>query len=102
MTGQVDRTPFGYSDPARIEHDLIAAGFTDIEFETVEKRSRCGSARDAAIGMCMGSPLRSEIEERDPAKLDQAVEAATAALMPWEGVMGFDAPMSAHMVVATK
>lgn len=98
----LDRTPFGYSDPAQIEHDLIAAGFTDIEFETVEKRSRSPSARDVALGLCCGSPLRSEIEERDPAKLDHAVEAAAAALMHWEGVMGFDAPMSAHVVVATK
>ena len=98
----LDRTPFGYSDPAHIEHDLLAAGFTDIEFETVEKRSRSASAREVALGMCCGSPLRSEIEERDPAKLDDAVEAAAAALMPWEGVMGFDAPMSAHIVTATK
>ena len=52
--------------------------------------------------MCCGSPLRSEIEERDPGQLDHAVEAAAAALMPWEGVMGFDAPMSAHIVTATK
>ena len=98
----LDRTPFGYSDPARIEHDLLAAGFTDIEFETVEKRSRSGSARDVAVGMCCGSPLRSEIEERDASRLDEAVEAASAALMSWEGAMGFDAPMSAHIVVATK
>ena len=98
----LDRTPFGYSDPARIEHDLIAAGFTDIEFETVQKHSRSGSAREVAMGMCCGSPLRSEIEERDPARLDAAVDAAGAALMPWEGVMGFDAPMSAHIVTATK
>ena len=98
----IDRTPFGYADPARIEHDLLAAGFTDIEFETVEKRSRLPSARDAAIGMCMGSPLRSEIEERDPAMLERAVEAATAALARWEGPNGFDAPMSAHIVTATK
>ena len=98
----LDRTPFGYSDPAQIEHDLIAAGFTDIAFETVEKRSRGGSARDVALGMCCGSPLRSEIEERDPGKLDQAVDAAAAALMPWEGVMGFDAPMSAHIITAIK
>jgi ubiquinone/menaquinone biosynthesis C-methylase UbiE len=98
----LDRTPFGYSDPAQIEHDLLAAGFADIEFETVKKRSRSGSARDVALGMCLGSPLRSEIEERDPARLDSAVEAAAAALMPWEGVMGFDAPMSAHIVVASK
>ena len=89
-------------DPAQIEHDLLAAGFTDIEFETVEKRSRSGSSRNVAMGMCLGSPLRSEIEERDPAKLDAAVEAATASLMQWEGVMGFNVPMSAHIVTAIK
>jgi len=98
----LERTPFGYSDRAQIEHDLLAAGFADIELETVAKRSRGGSARDVATGLCMGSPLRSEIEERDSSKLYDAVDAATAALMPLEGVMGFDAPMSAHIVTAIR
>lgn len=98
----IDRTPFGYSDIAQIEHDLLAAGFTDIELETVEKRSRAPSARDVAKGMCLGSPLRLEIEERNAAMLDRAVDAAAAALAHWEGPNGFDAPMSAHVVVATK
>jgi len=98
----IDRTPFGYSDVAQIERDLIAAGFADVELETVEKRSRAASARDVAIGMCCGSPLRSEIEERDPAMLDRAVDAAAAALARWEGPDGFDAPMSALIVTAVK
>lgn len=98
----LDRTPFGYSDIARIEADLNAAGFSDITVETVEKRSRAASARDVAIGLCCGSPLRNEIDDRDPAMLEPAIAAATAALAPWEGPDGFDAPMSAHIVVATK
>ena len=98
----LERTPFGYSDRAQIEHDLLAAGFRDIELETVTRRSRGSSARDVAMGLCMGSPLRSEIEERDASRLYEAVDAATAALMPMEGVMGFDAPMSAHIVTAIK
>ena len=98
----IERTPFGYSDPARIEHDLLEAGFRDIEFETVERRSRLGSAREAATGMCMGSPLRSEIEERDPAKLDEAVDAVARALSRWEGPDGFDTSMSAHVVTAIR
>lgn len=96
----LDRTPFGYADIAQIEHDLLSAGFTDIELETVEKRSRGPSVRDLAIGVCCGSPLRSEIEERDPAMLDTAVDAAEAALAPFVGPGGFDAPMSAHIVTA--
>ena len=98
----LDRTPFGYSDVAQIEKDLLTAGFTDIELETVERRSRAPSARDVAVGMVCGSPLRNEIEERDPAMLDAAVEAAAAALAQWEGPDGFDAPMSAHIVTATR
>lgn len=98
----IERTPFGYADPARIKQDLVVAGFKDINFETVERRSRLPSARDAATGMCCGSPLRSEIEARDPAMLDQAVDAAAQALSRWEGPDGLDTSMSAHIVTATK
>ena len=98
----LDRTPFGYSDVALIEQDLLAAGFRDVAIETVEKRSRAASARDIAVGLCCGSPLRNEIEERDPAMLQPAVDAAAAALAQWEGADGFDAAMSAHIVTATR
>lgn len=98
----LERTPFGYSDPAAIEHDLLEAGFRDITFETVERRSRLASARDAAIGMCCGSPLRSEIEDRNPEMLDRAVDAAAAALSQWEGSGGLDVAMSAHIVTAIR
>lgn len=37
--------PFSYHDPSRIESDLHDAGFGTVEIETVEKRSRCSSAR---------------------------------------------------------
>ncbi|MEO5972045.1 MAG: hypothetical protein ABIP91_01605, partial [Sphingomicrobium sp.] len=94
----LERTPFGYADPAVIEHDLLAAGFTDIQFETIVRTSRV-KARDAATGLTLGSPLRAEIEARDPTMLDAAVEAAAAALAPWEGQ---DGPMSAHLVTATR
>lgn len=95
------RTPFGYHDVARIEADLENAGFSSIEVETVARRSRAAEPSDAATGMCMGSPLRSEIEARDPSRLEEAVQAATARLAPFIGPDGLDAPMSAHVVTAT-
>ena len=58
------RVPFGYHDKAAVEADLSAAGFARIEAETEAMRSRIGSAREAAVGLCQGSPLRSEIEAR--------------------------------------
>jgi ubiquinone/menaquinone biosynthesis C-methylase UbiE len=94
----LERTPFGYSDRARIEHDLLAAGFDDIEFETVQLSSVV-SARDAAVGMCCGSPLNAEIVERDASAIDRVVDAAEQALRPFDGAR---APMSAHVVTATK
>jgi hypothetical protein len=96
------RMPFGYADLGIITADLTAAGFDDIEFETIGHRSRLPSALDAATGMCQGSPLRSEIEARDPAALDRVTRAAAKALAKFEGPDGLDAPMSAHLVMATK
>src|SRR3954451_23953241 len=97
-----ERIPFRYFDRALIESELRAAGFEQIAFETVELRSRAASALDAAIGLTQGTPMRSEIESRDPALLGEATDAAARALQQFEGPAGFDAPMSAHIVVATK
>jgi SAM-dependent methyltransferase len=93
------RVPFGYHDVARIEADLEAAGFSGIEIETVQKRSRSGSARAAAIGLCQGSPLRAEIEARG--SLEAATAAAEKAMARFAGPDGIDAPMLAHVVRAT-
>ena len=97
-----ERIPFRYHDPAVIERDLLAAGFNDIEFETVELRSRALSAAAAAKGLCQGSPMRTEIEKHGPDALKRATDTAEQALRRFEGPDGLDAPMSAHVVVATK
>jgi ubiquinone/menaquinone biosynthesis C-methylase UbiE len=97
-----ERIPFRYHDRELIESDLRAAGFAEIAFETVELRSRVASALDAAIGLTQGTPMRSEIEKRGPDALAAATEAAEHALRQFEGPDGFDAPMSAHVVTATK
>jgi SAM-dependent methyltransferase len=96
-----ERIPFRYHERAQIEADLRAAGFADIVFETVELRSRAASARDAAIGLTQGTPMRSEIEKRGAEALGRATDAAAKALLQFEGPDGFDAPMSAHVVIAT-
>jgi ubiquinone/menaquinone biosynthesis C-methylase UbiE len=97
-----ERIPFRYHDTAEIEQDLRTAGFADIEIETVALRSRAASARDAAIGLTQGTPMRSEIEKRGEKALMTATAVATDALRQFEGPEGFDAPMSAHIVTATK
>lgn len=74
------RTPHGYHDPQRLRDDVAAAGFTDIRVEAVEAVSRASSARDVAVALCQGTPLRTEIEARDAARLEEATGHATAAL----------------------
>ena len=90
--------PFSYTDPALIEADLHAAGFAEIQIETVTLTSRV-AARDAAQGLILGSPFRAEIEQRDPAGPERALNAVTDSLESWDGK---DAPMSAHVVTATR
>lgn len=97
-----ERVPFRYHDVGLIERDLLAAGFTDIEFETVELRSQAASARDAAIALVQGTPMRSDIEQVAPEMLGRATDAACEALRQFEGPDGFDAPMSARLVTAIK
>ncbi|WP_371933007.1 class I SAM-dependent methyltransferase [Bradyrhizobium sp. CCGUVB23] len=74
------QVPHGYHDSSEIREALNAAGFERIDMERVKRHSRAESARAAAIGLCQGTPLRNQIEERDPGRLDEATEAAAAAL----------------------
>ncbi len=92
----MDRGPFSYADPVRIKDDLLASGFTEVEIETRELSSRV-NARDAAQGLVFGSPLRAEIERRDPTSVDRTADAVAQALAHWDGR---EAPMSAHLVTA--
>ena len=96
------RGPFSYYDPAWIERDLRAGGFTNVEIETVELRSRSPSAEDAARGLTYGSPMGIELEEYGPGALEKVFDDFSKAALQFEGPDGFDAPMAAHIVVATK
>jgi len=69
-----ERTPFGYFDESRIRSDLQQAGFGTIAIEHVDKVSHAPSARDAAIGLLQGTPLRNELEARAPGRLDEITD----------------------------
>ncbi|HEY0466293.1 MAG TPA: methyltransferase domain-containing protein [Polyangiaceae bacterium] len=96
----IERTPFGYFDAAAIRAELEAAGFQRIEIDTVELVSQAPSAEYVATGICQGTPLRGEIEARDPNGLALATSAATNALAARFGLGAFENRMSALVVTA--
>jgi ubiquinone/menaquinone biosynthesis C-methylase UbiE len=76
------RIPHGYFDEGRIRADLAEAGFREVTVEEVTRQSHAASARDVAVALCMGTPIRMEILARDPnglAEVTDRVEAAVRA-----------------------
>lgn len=97
------RTPHGYHDRATIARDLAAGGFAGApQFATVAARSRADSARVPAIAYCQGTPLRGEIEARDPAGLEQATAAAAAAIARRFGDRAVDGRIQAQVVTVVR
>jgi len=94
------RTPYGYHDRHAIERDLATGGFmASPQISTVEARSRAASARIPALAFCQGTPLRNEIEARDPSGLSKATDVASDAIANRFGRGAVDAKMQAHVVV---
>ncbi|HEY1432079.1 MAG TPA: SAM-dependent methyltransferase, partial [Stellaceae bacterium] len=99
--GFLARTPFGCHDVATIREELRRAGFERIEVSTVALHSRAPSAREPAVGMCEGTPLRSEIEARDATRLAEATDAVTAALAARFGPGPIEGKIQAHVFTAS-
>ena len=97
------RTPYGYYDETAIRADVAAAGFaTPIGFEALEAESRAPSCDIPAFAYCQGTPLRNEIEARDPKGLVEATEAAAAAIGKHFGQTDITAKIRAFVISATK
>jgi SAM-dependent methyltransferase len=93
------RTPYGYYDRQVIERDLALGGFpTSPEIATIVERSRADSPRVPAIGFCQGTPLRNEIERRDPHGLERITTAATEGIARRFGSSAVDGKIQAHVV----
>ena len=98
----MERGPFSYYEPEWIERDLHASGFEQVELETVQLTSRCPSAEEGARGLVYGSPMGVELAEYGAGALDQVYADLVRTARRYEGPNGFEAPMSAHIVAATK
>ena len=98
----MERTPHGYHDPERIRDDLKAAGWSNISIEHVDAKSRAASALDAVTGYCQGSPLRAEIEARNPPSLQEATIHAANAVAARFGSGAIEGRIRALVVTAIR
>jgi SAM-dependent methyltransferase len=95
--------PYAYFDHDEIAGDLARAGFARAPSITVvAQRSAAPSPRHPAIGFCQGSPLRNQIEARDPARLSEVVDAASAVLEQRFGNGAIEGSLEAHVVQITR
>lgn len=98
----LSRLPYGYFDITRICADLAKAGFLSTAAETREDVSSASSALDAAAAFCQGTPLRNEIEARDPSRLEEATKRAAEALAQRFGSGQIEGRMKAHVFVSSR
>jgi ubiquinone/menaquinone biosynthesis C-methylase UbiE len=94
------RTPHGYHDVATLRQELTTAGFTQVRIETAGDISRAPSPREPAIAYCQGTPLRNEIESRDPAAPEAATQACAEALALRFGSGPVEGRIQAHVITA--
>ncbi len=96
------RIPHGYHDVAKLREELSMAGFAQVSIETVGHISKAPSPRDPAIAYCQGTPLRNEIEARDPAGLEAATQACAEALALRFGNGPVAGRIRAHVITAVR
>lgn len=93
------RLPYGYFSRGQIEDDLERAGLTAVKMTEVDAVSRT-SAADAAVAVCQGTPLRSEIEDHPSMTIERATDCAEQALVDRFGPDPFEAPIKFVEVMA--
>lgn len=97
------RIPHGYHDLAAIAHDLARGGFTKRPASaTLAACSRAESPRIVAIAYCQGTPLRGEIDARDPSRLAEATDAAENVIARRFGPGTVDGKIQAHVMAVER
>lgn len=95
------RIPHGYNDAEVITGHLAEGGFNCRPIiTTLAAKSGAASPGIPAIAYCQGTPVRSEIEARDPSRLVDATHAAAAVIGARFGQGAIEGKIQAHIVIA--
>ena len=99
----LQRVPYSYFNEDTIASELAEAGFKAApDIQTVMLNSAASSPGIPAMAICCGTPLRNDIENRDPALLDKAVSIATEAMIKRFGSGPVIGKMQAKVVETIK
>lgn len=74
------RVPFSYNDSDAIRADARAGGFDTVEIDRVTLAHPKVTADSAAEALCLGTPMRAEIEAQGPEAMARVLAAAKAAM----------------------
>ncbi len=96
------RVPFGFSDPAGLEAMTKGAGFARLELVTLDRLVEAPSAADAALGLVLGNPVITAIEERATANSPEIVWAVAEALARAFGDHPLRLPTRVRVMSATR
>jgi ubiquinone/menaquinone biosynthesis C-methylase UbiE len=96
----LDRTPHGHYEWDTYRSELAAAGFDNVTIETVDAVSAAPDPAIPAIAYCKGTPLRIEIEARNPLGLEEATSRATDAIRERFGDRNLESRIRAFVITA--
>ena len=94
------RTPHGHGSVSEIERDIRAAGFETCSLEIRDDISTAASPEHVAVALCQGTPVRNEIENREPGGLERVTAAAAGAIRQRYGEGRISARISAVVASA--
>lgn len=94
--------PFSYHDIPEIRKVVTAAGFNDVEIQTIKLTGKSQSATLAAKGFVRGNPVVNTIRERAPDKFDEIERLAAKRLNERYGPDPIRIPLQAHVVSALR
>ncbi|WP_170595484.1 class I SAM-dependent methyltransferase [Ruegeria arenilitoris] len=96
------KVPFHYGDPEAVRADLRAAGWTDIEHETIRLTKTIVNPEAFAHALVFGNPLVDEIRERGGVDPTDVAARMLSELKRVFGPQGMTMPLSATTFVCRK
>lgn len=96
------KIPWSLNDPELLKRLAVEAGFSSVTVDRVTLVGESESAELAATGLILGSPIRKDIEERDPQLIDVARIKVHTALQERLGDAPMRTPLAAFVTTCIK